>query len=113
VLIDQIRQLAKEHSWPIAVVYVPSREESLGSAKETNIGKCKKFSEMLGATFFDGREAFRGLSNQQIKNDWFPIDAHWNRGGSDQFAGFMAAQIQGWLAVSPERRANPSTRTGE
>jgi hypothetical protein len=102
VLIDQIRQLAKEHSWPIAVVYVPNREELLGSGAETNIEKCKKFSEMLGATFFDGREAFRGLSNQQIKNDWFPIDAHWNRGGSDQFAGFMAAQMQGWLAASPQ-----------
>jgi hypothetical protein len=113
MLIDQIRQLAKEHSWPIAVVYVPNRKELLGSGAETNIEKCKKFSEMLGATFFDGREAFRGLSKQQIKNDWFPIDAHWNRGGSDQFAGFMAAQIQGWLAASPERRANPSARTGE
>ena len=102
VLIDQIRQLAKEHSWPIAVVYVPSREELLGSAKETNIEKCKQFSEMLGATFFDGREAFHGLSDQQIKNDWFPIDAHWNRGGSDQFADFMAAQLQGWLPASPK-----------
>jgi hypothetical protein len=112
-LIDQIRQLAKEHSWPIAVVYIPSREELLGSEKETNIEKSKKFSEMLGATFLDGREAFRGLSHQQIKDDWFPIDAHWNRGGSDQFADFMAAQIQGWLAASPERRATPSTQTGE
>jgi hypothetical protein len=112
-LIEQIRQLAKEHSWPIAVVYIPNREELLGSRAETNIEKCKKFSEILGAAFFDGREAFRGLSNQQIKDDWFPIDAHWNRAGSDQFADFMAVQIQGWLAVSPERRANSSTRTGE
>lgn len=112
-LIEQVRQLAKEHSWPVAVVYIPNREELLASRAETNIEKCKKFSDLLGATFFDGREAFQGLTNQQIKDDWFPIDAHWNRGGSDQFAGFMAARIQDWLAVSPERRANSSTRTGE
>ena len=112
-LIDQIRQLAKEHSWRIAVVYIPNREELLGSGAETNIEKCKKFSEMLGATFFDGREAFRGLSNQEIKSDWFPIDAHWNREGSDRFAKFMAAQLPGWLAASAEREANPATRTDE
>ena len=112
-LIDQIRQLAKEHSWPIAVVYIPNREELLGSRAETNMEKCKKFSEMLGASFFHGREAFRGLSNQEIKSDWFPIDAHWNRGGSDRFAEFMAAQLPGWLAASPEHGANSSGRTDE
>ena len=48
---------------------------------DPNIEKCGKFSETLDATFFDGREAFQGLSHQQIKDDWFPIDAHWNRGG--------------------------------
>ena len=112
-LIDQIRQLAKEHSWRIAVVYIPNREELLGSGAETNIEKCKKFSEMLGATFFDGREAFRGLSNQEIKSDWFPIDAHWNREGSDRFAEFMAAQLPSWLAASPEHGANSSGRTDE
>lgn len=96
-----------------AVVYVPNREELLGSRGDPNIEKCRKFSETLGATFFDGREAFQGLSHQQIKEDWFPIDAHWNRGGSDQFAGFMGPKIQGWLAVSPENRANSSTSGGE
>jgi hypothetical protein len=115
--IEEIGQLAKEHSWPIAVVYISNREELLGSKTETNIEKSKKLSEMLGATFFDGRAAFRGLGNQQIKDDWFPIDAHWNRGGSEQFAGYMAGQIQGWLAatksVAPtklEGRNNYTTR---
>jgi hypothetical protein len=112
-LIEQIQQIAKEHSWPIAVVYVPNREELLGSRGDPNIEKCRKFSEILGATFFDGREAFQGLSHQQIKDDWFPIDAHWNRGGSDQFAGFMGPKIQGWLAVSLENRANSSTSGDE
>ncbi len=30
---------------------------------------------------------------QQIKDDWFPIDGHWRPGGSDQFAEFMVVQL--------------------
>jgi hypothetical protein len=102
-LINEIRQLAKEHSWPIAVAYIPNREELIDPTASSTVEKCRKFSKMLDATFFDGREAFRGLSSQQIKNDWFPIDGHWNRGGSDQFASFMAAQIPRWLATNAEQ----------
>jgi hypothetical protein len=107
-LINEIRQLAKEHSWPIAVAYIPNREELFDATASSTVEKCRKFSEMLGATFFDGREAFRGLSIQQTKNDWFPIDGHWNRGGSDQFASFMAAQIPRWLAANAEQENNRS-----
>ena len=60
---------------------------------------------MLGATFVDGYEAFRGLSSQQIKDDWFQFDGHWNRGGSDQFAQFMATQLQLWVQAGAGREA--------
>jgi hypothetical protein len=107
-LINEIRQLAKSHSWPIGVAYIPNREELIDPTASSTVKKCRKFSEMLGATFFDGREAFRGLSSQQIRNDWFPIDGHWNRAGSDQFATFMAAQIPRWLATNVEQQSNRS-----
>ena len=93
-LIREIRQLADERSWPIVVVQIPTREQLLDPGSPTNVGRTEEMGKMLGATFLDGREAFRGLSAQQIKDDWFPTDGHWNRGGSDQFASFMAAHLQ-------------------
>ena len=98
-LMREIRQLANEHSWPIAVVQIPTRDVLLDPRSRFNVDRTREFSEMLGATFLDGREAFRGLSGQQIMDDWFPVDGHWNRGGSDQFAYFMAAQLQRWVAA--------------
>jgi hypothetical protein len=53
--IDEICSLAEEHSWPIAVVYIPDREELLEPGSQSRIEKCKRFSELLGATFLVGR----------------------------------------------------------
>lgn len=100
-LINEIHKFANQNSWPIAVAYVPNREELLDPKAQSNVEKCRKFAELLGARFLDGREAFRGLSSQQIKDDWFPIDGHWNRGGSDQFAFFIADRIQRWIGRMP------------
>jgi len=102
-LIDEIRRLAEENSWPIAVAYIPNREELLDPGALSRIEKCKRFSELLGATFLDGREAFRGLSRQQILEDWFRVDGHWNRGGSDRFADFMASRLQSWIVAGGSR----------
>lgn len=105
-LIKEIRQIADEHSWPIVVVQIPTREGLLDPGSRTNVDRTREFSEMLGATFVDGYEAFRGLSSQQIKDDWFQFDGHWNRGGSDQFAQFMATQLQLWVQAGAGREAN-------
>jgi hypothetical protein len=95
----EIRQLAVELHAPIAVAYIPSRQEMLFPKSPSNIERTRQFSEILGATFFDGREAFAGLSRGALQSDWYVSDFHWNRGGSDQFANFMAKQIPGWLAA--------------
>jgi len=100
VLIKEIRQLANELSLPVAVIHIPSREELLDPGSRTNVVRIKEFSDILGATFLDGRGAFRSLSRQQIKDDWFPVDGHWNQAGSNQFADFMAAQLPQWIAGS-------------
>lgn len=110
-LIKEIRQLASERSWPIYVAYIPDREELLDPTSRTDVEKsrfekAKKFSEMLGALFLDGREAFRGLTSEQIKSDWFPIDGHWNQGGSDRFAYFVGAQLPRLLAAREGQRAS-------
>ena len=111
-LIKDIRQLANELSVPVAVVYIPFREELLHPGSQTNVERTREFSEILGATFFDGREAFHGLSSQQIKDDWFPFDPRWNRAGSDQFANFMAAQLQQWVAASAWNGKPGTTASG-
>jgi hypothetical protein len=105
-LMQEIRQLADENSLPLAVVYIPFREELLDPGYPSNVERTHQFSEILGARFIDGREGFRGLTSQQIKDNWFPWDGHWNHFGSDRFAGFMAAQIPNWVEASTAHAAN-------
>ena len=94
-LIEEIRRLTKEHLLPTVVAYIPSREELL-SPDSRRAKRTKQFAEMIGASFLDGREAFRGLSSQEIKENWYPHDGHWNQAGSDRFADFMSRQIESW-----------------
>lgn len=107
-LMREIRRLAGEASLPIAVAYIPSRQELLDPADIANLERTRQFSEILGAKFIDGREAFRGLSVEQIKNDWFLHDGHWNQPGSDRFAEFMVAQIPTWMEARTARTARMS-----
>jgi hypothetical protein len=95
-LIEEIRRLTKEHLLPTVVAYIPSRDELLSPPDSRNLKRTKQFAEMIGASFLDGREAFRGLSSQEIKESWYPHDGHWNQVGSDRFAGFMSRQIESW-----------------
>jgi hypothetical protein len=95
-LIEEIRRLTKEHLLPTVVAYIPSRDELLNPDSRSNLERTKQFAEMIGASFLDGREAFRGLSSQEIKESWYPHDGHWNQAGSDRFAGFMSRQIESW-----------------
>ena len=106
VLMQEIRRLADEKSLPIAVVYIPFRQELFDPAYPSNLERTRQFAEMLGATFIDGREAFRGLSSQQIRDDWFLYDGHWNLRGSDRFADFMTTQIPNWVEGRAGRATN-------
>jgi hypothetical protein len=96
-LMHEIRRLADGHSLPIAVAYIPSRDELLDQPSASTVERARQFSDILGAHFMDGREAFRGLTSQQIKDDWFPHDGHWNQGGSDRFAEFIVTQLPNWV----------------
>lgn len=104
-LMTEIKRIAEEHSWPIMVVQIPTREDLLGQEPRINIERTRQFSELLGARFVDGREAFYGFTSQQVKNDWFPVDGHWNRRGSDQFADFITPQLQRWVASGSDTSA--------
>jgi hypothetical protein len=102
-LIGEIHQFAAEESIPIALLYIPYRDELYNPASLSNLDRTRRFTDLLGAKFLDGRQAFKGLSEQDIKDEWFVLDGHWNPSGSDRFAKFMSVEIHNWLKRSPAR----------
>jgi len=102
-LMRDIRRLADQNSLPIVVVYIPFREELLDPHYPSRVERTRRFAEILGAQFVDGREAFRGLTTDQVRDLWFPYDGHWNHLGSGRFAQYMADSIPGWVAVNKSR----------
>jgi hypothetical protein len=107
-LMREIRRLAEQSNLPIIVVYIPFREELIVPGYPTSAERSQQFAQVLGAKFIDGREAFRGLSAQQIRPLWFPYDGHWNHLGSSRFAEYMISQISTW--VDPLRSADGSLK---
>jgi hypothetical protein len=108
-LIEDMKRFIAEHSLPVTVVYIPFREELLHPESETplefisgaryadlrvSVDRARRFAEILGAKFIDGREAFRGLSAAEVKENWFPYDGHWNQTGSNRFADFMMTRLK-------------------
>jgi hypothetical protein len=104
-LMREIRGLAERSDLPMVVVYIPFREELIVPGYPSSVERCRRFAEILGAKFVDGREVFRGFSPQQIRELWFPNDGHWNHLGSSRFAEYMANQIPNWIASSKSRSA--------
>jgi hypothetical protein len=98
-LMRQIRSLAEQNNLPIIVVYIPFRDELTVPGYPSSVDKTRQFAEVLGAKFIDGREAFRGVSAQQMRELWFPYDGHWNHLGSSRFAEYMIAQISTWASL--------------
>jgi hypothetical protein len=96
-LMNDMRRLADQNSLPIVVVYIPFREELFDPQYPSRVERTRRFAQILGATFVDGREVFRGLSSQQINELWYSYDGHWNHLGSSRFAEFMAGRIPGWV----------------
>jgi hypothetical protein len=95
-LYDTIRHFAAERDLPILVLYIPTKKELLSSTARTNVclrEEVRHFAEYIGADFSDGRDAFAGVKPQQVRQLWFPTDLHWDQGGSDIFAHFMAMKI--------------------
>jgi hypothetical protein len=108
-LIKDIRRLADQNSLPIVVVYIPFREELLDPHYPSRVERTRRFAEILGATFVDGRDVFRGLTNQQVTKLWYSYDGHWNPIGSSRFAEYMAKRIPNWVASN---KSHSATVTG-
>jgi len=107
-LMKDIRRMADQNSLPIVVVYIPFREELLDPHYPSRVERTRQFAQILGATFVDGRDVFRGLSPEQIRDLWYPNDGHWNHLGSSRFAEFMAHRIPDWVGPNKSRTATIS-----
>jgi hypothetical protein len=107
-MIEDMARAIRKKGISVIVVHVPSREELLRGKRDTLPPvDTRFFAQLLGAGFIDGREAFKGLSPDEIRAMWFPYDAHWAQKGSDRFAEFMAGRLQRALARPEEAPASP------
>lgn len=91
-----IKRAASVLGVPILVVHVPSRPELLEQKTNPLEQETRAFADELSATFIDGKLAFGGYTNEEIKQMWLPYDAHWGQKGSDRFAEYVIDIVEKW-----------------
>ena len=88
-MVDEIRKAIAGK--PILVVRIPDRAELIAHAGAEP--DAPAFAEALRARYLDGADAFSGLNEAQIRENWFSHDPHWNQRGSDRFAEWIAGKL--------------------
>ncbi len=91
--VEVIRAFAKERNLPVLVVHIPLKEEALGKQQTKATQLVQAFSDLIQARYIDGREAFAGVTTDQLNQLWLPFDGHWGQGASDLFAEFISWQV--------------------
>jgi hypothetical protein len=82
---------------PAMVVHVPSRESLVdGDRGAPPPVDTQLFAALLGARVVDGKEAFLGSTEAEVRAMWFRYDAHWNQSGSNLFGRFMTTLLTDW-----------------
>ena len=97
--------LAEQNSFPIVVVHIPFPKELLNPYYPSRVDRTRRFAEILGSTFVDGREVFHGLTKEQVTKLWYSYDGHWNPLGSSRFAEYIANRIPNWVASNKSHSA--------
>jgi len=89
---------------PVKVIYIPYKPEILADDGYMGYNQVKDFAAFLGAQFYDGRDAFRPLSQRERVKCFFRLDAHWSQDGSCVFGDYVSRNVlspnDGW---SPTR----------
>lgn len=104
--IDEMAEYTKSQSIPVMVVRLPSREALVDKTPCPVI--IQKFSDRIGATFVDGAGAFSGLTDDEVRANWLPVDGHWNQAGSDRFAAWFRPILVEWLEKNGHEATKPS-----
>jgi hypothetical protein len=93
-LINEVKTFLDQRGIQPFVVRVPPKYLQEGQGHEEKVeAPLRAFTQLLNARSLDGNEAFRGLSQEELKKCWFPYDGHWNQKGSDQFGQWMLEQL--------------------
>ena len=96
-MIEDMAITLKTMGVSVMVVHVPSREGLLADRGGVSPPlDLRVFASMLGATVVDGRAAYAGLSEEEIRAMWLPYDAHWAQPGSNRFAEYMTGVLSTW-----------------
>jgi len=113
-LVEDMRRYLRENDLPALVVYVPWRTGALGGEDPAGSpAEARRFAELLGAGFVDGKEAFDGMSRRQIRDCWLEYDGHWTQTGADRFARFMADLLTTWPGGDSQAAGTGSREGGE
>ena len=96
-MIRDIARAIEAMNVPVMVIHVPSREDLLQGDREAPPPvDTELFAALLDAWLVDGKQAFSGRSNEEIRAVWLPYDAHWGQAGSNLFAEYVAALLEEW-----------------
>lgn len=95
-LVREMKEALDRMGVPVVVVRIPTIEELADRAPAPAEPDARAFADFLGARYLDGAQAFAGLTPQQARENWYPVDLHWNQTGSDRFARWMAAEVLRW-----------------
>lgn len=91
-LIEDIASYIRAKNLSAIVASIPSRSSLLANAPTPD--DVKQFAAVLNAVFVDGNQAFAGLSEEEIRAHWLPVDGHWGQLGSDAFAQLIWQRLQ-------------------
>ncbi len=110
-LVREIRDTLHATGRPALVVRIPTLDDLVAGRRSPPGDDARAFANYLGAPFLDGTEAWTGMTEADVRADWYERDPHWNQSGSDRFARWMAARIAAWQTspphVPPLPRATP------
>ena len=96
-MIQDVARSLETMGIPAMVIHVPSREELLQGKRDAPPPvDTRLFAALLDARLVDGREAFAGRSEEEIRAMWLPYDAHWGQTGSNRFGEYMMGVLNDW-----------------
>jgi hypothetical protein len=90
VMIADIATAIRQHGWKAIVVYLPARPDLLGEEDGSRYrNETRRFAQEIGASFYDSRELYKGMTGPEIRAHFLPYDGHWNLAGSDLLGRYM------------------------
>ena len=108
-LMEDIGAALAEQGIPMLAVYLPWRDEVVGSgSRYGSLDEVSEFARRIGADLLDGRGAFEGLDDTELRDCWLRYDGHFSERGMERFGDFVAQRVDEWLRTNPAPRERSS-----